>query len=144
MLTKKQNLIFNHAFMNTVQCIFMTLASLLVNVGFLTGGMYFSALLQALIVNNICTLVFQIPRLGDSICLWIMKDPERRGFGACAGIVFAILNSFFMTTFMTLLNVGFQATYFPAWGIGFVTLTPVAIATSLLAAPSLRKLAMKL
>ncbi len=142
-MTKKQSLIFNHAFMNTLQCLCMTLASLLVNVGHFTAAMYLSALLQALVVNNLCTLVFRIPKLGEAICLALMKDPARKGFPICSGIVFATLNTFFMTTFMTLLNVGATAAYFPAWLSGFATMEPVAIVTSLLAAEPLRRLAMK-
>ena len=144
MLTKKQDIIFNYAFMNTLQCLCMTLASLLVNVGHFTLGMYLRSLLQALIVNNLCTVVFRIPRLGDAICMSIMKSPERKGFGVCSGIVFATLNTFFMTTFMTLLNVGANAAYFPAWLRGFFILEPVAICTSLIAAGPLRRLASKL
>ena len=143
-MTKKQSLIFNHLFMNTLMCICMTLASLLVNVGFLTAPMYFSALLQALVVNNLCTVVFRIPRLGEAISLAIMKNPERKGFGAVAGCVFATLNTFFMTTFMTLLNVGPNGAYFPAWGLGFVAMEPVSVLVSLVAAEPLKKLAMKI
>lgn len=143
-MTKKQAVIFNYLFMNTLMCICMTLASLLVNVGFLTLPMYFSALLQALVVNNICTFVFRIPKLGELISLAIMKSPERRGFGPVTGCVFATLNTLFMTTFMTLLNVGPNAAYFPAWGLGFVAMEPVSVLVSLVAAEPLKKLAMKI
>lgn len=143
-MTRKQDIIFNHGFMNTLMCICMTFASLLVNVGFLTAPMYISALLQALVVNNLCTLVFRIPRLGAAISLAIMKSPERRGFGPVTGLVFATLNTFFMTTFMTLLNVGANAAYFAAWGRSFLAMEPVAVVVSLLAADGLRKLAMKI
>lgn len=142
-MTKKQNIIFNHLFMNTLMCICMTLASLLVNVGFLTVPMYFSALLQALVVNNLCTVIFQIPRLGETISLALMKSPERKGFGLVMGLVFPTLNTFFMTTFMTLLNVGANAAYFPAWGRGFLAMEPVAVLVSLVAAEGLKKLAVK-
>lgn len=143
-MTRKQSIIFNHLFMNTLMCICMTFASLLVNVGFLTAPMYFSALWQALVVNNLCTIVFRIPKLGETISFAIMKSPERRGFGAVTGCVFATLNTFFMTTFMTLLNVGANAAYFPAWGIGFLAMEPVSVLVSLVAAEPLKKLAMKI
>lgn len=143
-MTRKQSIIFNHLFMNTLMCICMTFASLLVNVGFLTAPMYFSALWQALVVNNLCTIVFRIPKLGETISFAIMKSPERRGFGAVTGCVFATLNTFFMTTFMTLLNVGANAVYFSAWGIGFLAMEPVSVLVSLVAAEPLKKLAMKI
>lgn len=143
-MTKKQAIIFNHLFMNTLMCLCMTLASLLVNVGFVTLPMYGSALLQALVVNNLCTLVFRIPKLGEAVSIAIMKSPERRGFGVVTGCVFATLNTVFMTTFMTLLNVGPNAAYFSAWGIGFLAMEPVSVAVSLAAAEPLKKLAMKI
>ena len=61
--------------------------------------------------------------------------PGSPAFTAVNGLMNATLNTFFMNTFMTLINVGFQPAYFPAWLHGFPVLEVVAVAVSFVAAP---------
>ncbi len=135
-MTKKQNIIFVYGFMNTIMSATMSCAALLVNAGFLTGPMYLKSFLQALIICNACAIVFRVPWLGEKITLWITRgNHESLAFGRWSAVVNGTLNTFFMTTFMTLLNVGFRMEYFAAWKNGILILELVSVVVSLLASP---------
>lgn len=135
-MTKKQNIIFVYGFMNTIMSATMSCAALLVNAGFLTGPMYLKSFLQAILICNACAIVFRVPRLGEKITLLITRgNYESRAFGTWSAIVNGTLNTFFMTTFMTLVNVGFRVEYFAAWANGILILELVSVAVSLIASP---------
>ena len=51
------------------------------------------------------------------------------------GLFNATLNTVFMNTIMTLINVGITPAYFPAWLHGFPALEVVAVAVSFVVAP---------
>ena len=136
-MTKKQNIIFVFGFMNTIMSAAMSCAALLVNVGFLTGALYLKTFLLALVICNACAIVFRVPWLGEKITLFITRGRhEGRRFGFWSAIVNGTLNTFFMTTFMTLVNVGFRAEYFAAWANGIWLLELVSLAVSLAASPA--------
>lgn len=140
-MTNKQRFIFNYLLMNTIMCIFMALAGLLVNVGYLTLPMYWMTLLQSLVICNLCTFLFRIPAMGERISLFLCGgDPSRKAFPIWMNVVNPTLNSFFMNTFMTLLNVGFRPEYFPAWLHSFPIMELVAVAVSFVAAPIAQKI----
>lgn len=63
MMTKKQSIIFTYGLMNTAMCLCMATTALIVNVGFLTLPMFVVTFVQALIICNLCTLIFRIPAL---------------------------------------------------------------------------------
>ena len=50
MMTKKQNMIFTFGIMNTIMCVAMAIAALLINVGFITIPMFVVTLAEALII----------------------------------------------------------------------------------------------
>lgn len=136
MMNKKQSAIFTYAFMNTIMCIFMSITALLVNVGFMTVPMFLVTFVEALVICNICTLIFRIPTLSFKGAMALSGgNPGSRAFTICNGILNATLNTFFMNTFMTLINVGFKPVYFPAWLHGFPFLEIVAVVVSFIAAP---------
>ena len=143
MMTKKQNRIFVFGFMNTIMSATMSCAALLVNVGFFTLPMYLKTFLQALIICNGCAIVFRVPLLGEKITGLIVKDPTRPAFGRWSAAVNGTLNTFFMTTFMTLINVGFRIEYFAAWVHGIHILELVSVAVSLMASPIAMKIVQK-
>ena len=58
------------------------------------------------------------------------------------GLFNATLNTVFMNTFMTLINVGATPAYFPAWLHGFPALEVVAVAVSFVVAPIAMKIVM--
>ena len=143
-MSRKQEFIFHYLLMNTVMCVFMALAGLLVNVGTITWKLYSITLLQSLVICNLTNVVFRLPKLGR----WLMMRlsggrPESRAFQVWGAIINPTLNSFCMTTFMTLLNVGFRPVYFAAWLHGFPALEVVSLVVSFFAAPVSRKIAMK-
>ena len=142
-MTKKQNLIFVYFFMNTIMCICMALAGLLVNVGFVTLPMYLVTLLQSLIICNLTTFFFRTPDLGFFLSAKISGGPEKKSFSFWNGVVNATLNSIYMNTFMTLLNVGFRPEYFAAWAHSFPIMELVSVIVSLVAAPPAMKLVKK-
>ena len=63
MMTKKQNMIFTFGIMNTIMCVAMSIAALLINVGFITIPMFVVTLAEALIICNLCTVIFRIPQI---------------------------------------------------------------------------------
>ena len=142
-MTRKQNLIFVYCFMNTIMSLCMALAGLLVNAGFVTLPMYLIAAVESLAICNITTLLFRTPDLGFFLSAKLSGGPETKSFPFWNGIVNAVLNSFYMNTFMTLINVGFRPEYFPAWAHGFPILTLVSITVSLIAAPPSMKFVKK-
>lgn len=144
MMTKKQNIVFVYGFMNTIMSASMSCAALLVNVGYLTWPMYLRSFLQALVICNACAVVFRVPWLGEKITMLIIRDPSRKAFGTWSAIVNATLNTFFMTTFMTLVNVGFRMEYFAAWVHGIHILELVSVVVSLVASPIAMKIVMKI
>lgn len=138
MMTKKQSAIFTYGIMNTVMCVCMAATALIVNVGAgnITPPMYVVTLIQALVICNLCTLIFRIPGISMRTAMAASKGrPGSPAFTAVNGLMNATLNTFFMNTFMTLINVGFQPAYFPAWLHGFPVLEVVAVAVSFVAAP---------
>ncbi len=144
MMNKKQNFIFTYVLMNTIMCICMALAALLVNVGFLTLPMFAVTLLEALVICNICTIVLRIPGLSFKGAMALSKgQPGSKSFVVWNGLYNATLNTICMNTFMTLINVGFTPAYFPAWLHGFPILEVVAIVVSFAVAPVAMKIAMK-
>lgn len=143
MMNKKQSVIFTYAFMNTIMCIAMSITALLVNVGFLTVPMFLVTLAEALVICNVCTLIFRIPTLSFKGAMALSGgNPGSRAFTIWNGLLNATLNTFFMNTFMTLINVGFKPVYFPAWLHGFPFLEIVAVVVSFIAAPIGMKLVM--
>ena len=144
MMTKKQSFIFTYLLMNTIMCICMATAALLVNVGFITLPMFLVTLLEALAICNICTLVLRIPTLSFKGAMALSKgNPGSKAFTIWNGLFNATLNTICMNTFMTLINVGFKPAYFPAWLHGFPVLEIVAIVVSFAVAPLAMKIAMK-
>lgn len=144
MMNKKQNFIFVFLLMNTVMCICMAITALLVNVGFLTPPMLAVTLLEALLICNLCTVIFRIPALSFKGAMALSKgQPGSKAFTVWNGLLNATLNTFFMNTFMTLINVGFKPAYFPAWLHGFPALELVAVVVSFAVAPIAMKIAMK-
>ena len=143
-MSRKQEFIFQYLLMNTIMCLFMALAGLLVNVGTVTWKLYLITLLQSLVICNLTNVLFRLPKVG----LWLMmrlsgNRPESRAFRVWGAIVNPTLNSLCMNTFMTLLNVGLQPAFFPAWLHGFPALEVVSLVVSFFAAPVSRKIAMK-
>ena len=134
-MTKKQNLIFVYFFMNTIMCICMALAGLLVNVGFVTLPMYLITFLESLVICNLTTFFFRTPDLGFFLSSKLAGGPEKKSFPIWASIVNGTLNSIYMNTFMTLINVGFRPEYFPAWGHSFPIMELVSVVVSLIASP---------
>lgn len=144
MMTRKQNFVFVYVLMNTIMCVCMSAAGLLVNAGFITLPMYAVTLAESLVICNVCSVVFRIPRMGDRITAVIARGgPETKAFGIWAAVVNGTLNSFFMNTFMTLINVGFRAEYFGAWAHSFPIMELVSVVVSILASPVAMKIAGK-
>ncbi len=142
-MTKRQDRIFVYFFMNTIMCLCMALAGLLVNVGFVTLPMYLITLLQSLIICNLTTFLFRTPQLGFFLSSKLSGGPEKKSFSFWNGVVNATLNSIYMNTFMTLLNVGFRPEYFPAWAHSFPIMELVSLIVSLVAAPPAMKFVKK-
>jgi len=134
-MTKKQELIFVYVFMNTIMCICMTVAGLLVNAGFITLPMFAITLLESLVICNLTTLLFRTPRLGSFLASKISGGPEKKSFGFWNGFVNASLNSIYMNTFMTLLNVGFRVEFFFAWAHSFLIMWLVSEVVSIVSSP---------
>lgn len=134
-MTQKQEHIFVYLFMNTIMCLCMALAGLLVNAGFVTLPMYLVTLLESLIICNLTTFLFRTPQLGFFLSSKLSGSPERKSFSFWNGVVNATLNSIYMNTFMTLINVGFRPEYFPAWAHSFPIMELVSVVVSLVAAP---------
>lgn len=145
-MSKKQNLVFVFAFMNTTMCLCMSIAGLLVNAGFITLPMFLVTFGESLVICNVCAVVLRIPQQGE----WISKKlcggrVESRWFGLFwMPVVNGTLNSFWMTTFMTLINVGFCREYFAAWAHGAPVMELVSVIVSLVTSPPLMKLAQKI
>ena len=143
MMSKKQNIIFTYVLMNTIMCICMALAALLVNVGFLTLPMFAVTLLQALVICNICTFVLRIPGVSFKGAMALSKGrSDSKSFVIWNGLLNATINTVCMNTFMTLINVGFQSAFFPAWLHCFPVLEVVAVVVSFAAAPVAMKITM--
>ena len=144
MMNKKQSLIFTYVLMNTIMCIFMVIAALLVNVGFITLPMFAVTLVEALLICNISTLIIRTPKVSEKAAMALSKGrPGSKAFIFWNGLFNATINTICMNTFMTLINVGFTPAYFPAWLHGFPVLEVVAIVVSFAVAPVAMKIAMK-
>lgn len=140
-MSNRQRNILTYVFMNTIMCICTAATALLVNVGTLTLPMYVVTLLEALIICNLCTLIFRIPSLSIRAAMALGRgDPSSKAVTALNGLFNATLNNFFMNTFMTLINVGFRSAYFPAWLHGFPVLELVAVIVSFVVAPIASKI----
>lgn len=138
MMSKKQSVIFTYGIMNTVMCICMATTALIVNVGLanIIPPMFFVTLVQALIICNLCTLIFRIPGLSFRAAMALSGGKPGSGvFNICNGVCNATLNTIFMNTFMTLINVGPVPAYLAAWLHGFPALEVVAVVVSLIVAP---------
>lgn len=142
-MTPKQNRIFVFVFMNTIMCLAMALAGLLVNVGFVTLPMYLVTLLESLVICNLTTILFRTPELGFFLSSKLSGGPEKKSFSFWNGVVNATLNTLYMNTFMTLLNVGFRPGYFAAWSHAFPIMELVSVIVSLVAAPPAMKIVKK-
>lgn len=144
-MNKKQSFIFTYCLMNTVMCVFMAITALLVNAGAanITLPMFLVTLLEALVICNLCTLIFRIPGLSFKAASALSGGrPGSKAFTVWNGLFNATLNTICMNTIMTLINVGFNPAYFPAWLHGFPALELVAIIVSFAVAPVAMKLAM--
>ncbi len=138
MMSKKQSAIFTYGIMNTVMCVCMAATALIVNVGLanIVVPMYLVTLVQALVICNLCTLIFRIPGLSFRAAMALSGGkPGSPAFTVWNGLFNATLNTVFMNTFMTLINVGFTPAYFPAWIHGFPALEVVAVVVSFVIAP---------
>lgn len=138
MMSKKQSVIFTYGIMNTVMCICMATTALIVNVGLanIVPPMFLVTLVQALIICNLCTLIFRIPGLSFRAAMALSGGKPGSGvFNICNGVCNATLNTIFMNTFMTLINVGPVPAYPAAWLHGFPALEVVAVVVSLIVAP---------
>lgn len=141
-MTKKQHIIFTYLLMNTIMCACMALAALLVNVGSITLSLYLRTLLESLLICNLSTVVFRIPALADKTAATLSGHKrDSKAFGIWNGVANATLNTLFMNTLMTLLNVGFHAAFFKAWLHSFPALELVSVLVSLAAAPYAMKIA---
>ena len=141
MMNKKQSIIFTYGLMNTIMCVCMVITALLVNVGFITVPMFLVTLLEALVICNLCTLIFRTPKLCMAGAMKLSGGkPGSKAFTIWNGLLNATLNTIFMNTFMTLINVGFTPAYFPAWLHGFPALELVAVVVSFIVAPIAMKL----
>lgn len=143
MMTKKQNAVFTYGIMNTVMCICMATAALLVNVGApnITAPMFLVTLVEALVICNVCTLLFRTPVVSLKTAMAASKHrPGSPAFVIVNGLMNATLNTIFMNTFMTLINVGFRPAFFPAWLHGFPVLEIVAVVVSFIVAPIAMKI----
>lgn len=141
MMNRKQNLIFTFGLMIPIMCVCMATTALLVNVGFLTVPMFLITLLEALVICYLCTLIFRIPQVSEKAAMALSGGkPGSKAFIIWNGLLNATLNTFFMNTFMTLINVGFTPAYFPAWLHGFPALELVAVVVSFVVSPIALKL----
>lgn len=138
MMSKKQSAIFTYGIMNTVMCVCMAATALIVNVGLanIVVPMYLVTLVQALVICNLCTLIFRIPGLSFRAAMALSGGkPGSGAFNLWNGVCNATLNTIFMNTFMTLINVGAVPAYPAAWLHGFPALEVVAVVVSLIVAP---------
>ena len=118
MMSKKQNAVFTYGIMNTVMCVCMAATALIVNVGpaNIVPPMYLVTLVQALVICNLCTLIFRIPGISFRAAMALSgRKPGSMAFTIWNGLFNATLNTVFMNTIMTLINVGITPAYFPAW-----------------------------
>ena len=144
-MSKKQNAVFTYGIMNTVMCVCMAATALIVNVGpaNIVPPMYLVTLVQALVICNLCTLIFRIPGISFRAAMALSgRKTGSMGFTIWNGLFNATLNTVFMNTFMTLINVGATPAYFPAWLHGFPALEVVAVAVSFVVAPIAMKIVM--
>lgn len=106
--------------------------------------MFAVSFFEALVICNICTLVLRIPGLSFKGAMALSKgQPGSKAFVIWNGLFNATLNTICMNTFMTLINVGFQSAFFPAWLNGFPVLEIVAVVVSFVVAPVAMRIAMK-
>lgn len=144
-MSKKQNAVFTYGIMNTVMCVCMAATALIVNVGpaNIVPPMYLVTLVQALVICNLCTLIFRIPGISFRAAMALSgRETGSMAFTIWNGLFNATLNTVFMNTFMTLINVGATPAYFPAWLHGFPALEVVAVAVSFVVAPIAMKIVM--
>ena len=147
MMNKKQSVIFTYGIMNTVMCLCMAATALIVNVGLsnINPPMFLVTLVQALIICDLSTLIFRIPGLSFRAAMALSGGkPGSGAFKLWNGVCNATLNTIFMNTFMTLINVGAVPAYPAAWLHGFPALEVVAVVVSLVLAPFAMKLVMKI
>ena len=138
MMSKKQSAVFTYGIMNTVMCVCMAATALIVNVGpaNIVPPMYLVTLVQALVICNLCTLIFRIPGISFRAAMALSgRKPGSMAFTIWNGLFNATLNTVFMNSIMTLINVGITPAYFPAWLHGFPALEVVAVAVSFVVAP---------
>ena len=144
-MSKKQNAVFTYGIMNTVMCVCMAATALIVNVGpaNIVPPMYLVTLVQALVICNLCTLIFRIPGISFRAAMALSgRKTGSMAFTIWNGLFNATLNTVFMNTFMTLINVGATPAYFPAWLHGFPALEVVAVAVAFVVAPIAMKIVM--
>ena len=144
-MSKKQIAVFTYGIMNTVMCVCMAATALIVNVGpaNIVPPMYLVTLVQALVICNLCTLIFRIPGISFRAAMALSgRKTGSMAFTIWNGLFNATLNTVFMNTFMTLINVGATPAYFPAWLHGFPALEVVAVAVSFVVAPIAMKIVM--
>ena len=144
-MSKKQNAVFTYGIMNTVMCVCMAATALIVNVGpaNIVPPMYLVTLVQALVICNLCTLIFRIPGISFRAAMALSgRKTGSMAFTIWNGLFNATLNTVFMNTIMTLINVWITPAYFPAWLHGFPALEVVAVAVSFVVAPIAMKIVM--
>lgn len=135
-MTRKQQNVFTYLIMNTIMCTCMSMTALLVSGAHFTIRLYGTTLLQSLVICNLCTLLFRVPLLAETFALRASGyERESRKFVFCSGIANATINTFFMNTFMTLLNVGFCPAFFGAWLRAFPALEIVSVVVAFTASP---------
>ena len=135
-MNRKQHFIFIYLLMNTIMSFCMTLSALLVNVGFITWPMFGETIVQSLIICNVSNAVLRLPTLGEKITRMLCRGRENtKAFPLCNSIVCATLNTLCMNTFMTLLKVGPNPAYFPAWLHGIPPLEIVSVVVSVVVSP---------
>lgn len=144
-MTKRQERIFVFAFMNTIMSVCMSVTGLIVNGAPLTLPVFGVTLAQSLVICNACNLVFRIPAVCNRLSMALSGgDPGSKAFAVWNPILNATANTLCMNTFMTLINVGPNAAYFPAWLSGLPIFEAVSIAVGLIAAPLSMKAARRL
>jgi hypothetical protein len=130
-------------FMNTVMCVFMALTALLVNVGYITPVMFLVTFLEAMIICNLATVIFRIPKFSAIVAMKLAKGKiDSKVFKIFNGLLQATINTLILNTCMTLINVGFAPIYWLAWLRGFPALEIVAIAASFAFTPIAVKFAL--
>lgn len=144
-MTRKQERIFVFAFMNTIMSFCMTITGLVVNHAPLTLPVFGITLAESLLICNVCNLVLRIPAVCNRLSFALTGgNPASKAFGIWNAILNATANTLCMNTFMTLINVGPNAAFFPAWLGGLPIFEAVSIVVSLVASPPAMRAAKRL